>query len=237
VKRFTIKAAFIAVLVAGFAWGLGSDSEVIVGRFFNSVNGYAVNGVTVINSAGTVVAATSGNAATATALASNPTDCAADTYATTIAASGNLTCAAITNASTTATSANTASAIVARDSNGDFIAGKVNAQVLSIAPAAEAITAAATITANACGGLKLLSSAGDVTTNTTDTFTAPATANKGCYMSVCNTAAHTITLDNNAHFTSAAGADVALAQNECISVISDGSATWYQVSAKLSDHS
>lgn len=39
-----------------------------------------------------------GNAATATALASNPTDCASDTYATTIAASGNLTCSAVSDA-------------------------------------------------------------------------------------------------------------------------------------------
>lgn len=40
----------------------------------------------------------SGNATTATALASNPTDCGSDTYATTIAANGNLGCAAITDA-------------------------------------------------------------------------------------------------------------------------------------------
>lgn len=38
------------------------------------------------------------NVATATALASNPSDCGADTYATTIAANGNLTCATVTNA-------------------------------------------------------------------------------------------------------------------------------------------
>lgn len=40
--------------------------------------------------------ATGGNAATATALASNPSDCSANQYATTIAASGNLTCAQVT---------------------------------------------------------------------------------------------------------------------------------------------
>lgn len=39
-----------------------------------------------------------GNAATATALAGNPTDCAANEFATTIAASGNLTCAGIVDA-------------------------------------------------------------------------------------------------------------------------------------------
>jgi hypothetical protein len=39
-----------------------------------------------------------GNADTATALASNPSDCAANQFATTIAANGNLTCAALTDA-------------------------------------------------------------------------------------------------------------------------------------------
>jgi hypothetical protein len=39
-----------------------------------------------------------GNAGTATALASNPTDCSANTFATTIAANGDLTCASIADA-------------------------------------------------------------------------------------------------------------------------------------------
>lgn len=42
-----------------------------------------------------------GAATTATALASDPTDCGADNYATTIAASGNLTCATVTSAGIT----------------------------------------------------------------------------------------------------------------------------------------
>lgn len=42
-----------------------------------------------------ITAALSGNASTATALASNPTDCGANTFATTIDASGNLTCSAV----------------------------------------------------------------------------------------------------------------------------------------------
>ena len=53
-------------------------------------------------SAGTITAnltgAVTGNASTATALASNPSDCASDTYATAIAASGNLTCGAVSAA-------------------------------------------------------------------------------------------------------------------------------------------
>lgn len=45
--------------------------------------------------AGTITAALSGNASTATALAANPTDCGANTFATTIAANGDLTCSAV----------------------------------------------------------------------------------------------------------------------------------------------
>lgn len=44
-----------------------------------------------------------GNAGTATALAANPADCAADQFATTIAANGNLTCAAVAYAQVTGT--------------------------------------------------------------------------------------------------------------------------------------
>ncbi len=49
--------------------------------------------------AGALVGPLTGNASTATALAADPTDCAANTFATTIAANGNLTCAALTDAS------------------------------------------------------------------------------------------------------------------------------------------
>src|SRR5690242_12759599 len=45
--------------------------------------------------AGTITAALSGNASTATALAANPADCSANQYATTIAANGDLTCAQV----------------------------------------------------------------------------------------------------------------------------------------------
>lgn len=46
-------------------------------------------------SCGTITGALSGNATTSTSLAANPTDCGADTFATTIDASGNLTCAQV----------------------------------------------------------------------------------------------------------------------------------------------
>ncbi len=79
--------------------------------------------------------------AVATALASDPTDCAANTYATTIAANGNLTCASITNASTTAASTNTASTIVLRDSSGNFTAGTITSALTGNASTASALAA------------------------------------------------------------------------------------------------
>lgn len=82
-----------------------------------------------------------GNADTATALASNPTDCSTNTYATAIAANGNLTCASITNASTTAVSTNTASTIVLRDGSGNFAAGAVTAALTGNASTASALAA------------------------------------------------------------------------------------------------
>lgn len=81
------------------------------------------------------------SATTATSLASNPTDCGANTYANAIDAQANLTCASITNASTTATSANTASAIVARDSSGNFSAGTISAALTGNASTATALAA------------------------------------------------------------------------------------------------
>jgi hypothetical protein len=91
-----------------------------------------------------------------------------------------------------------------------------------IPPATETLTGGATITANACGGLKRLTAAGAVTTSLTATFTAPAPANAGCTMLVCNVGANTITLDTNAAFKSIAGADIVLTADDCTAVASDG---------------
>lgn len=90
---------------------------------------------------GGLIAALTGNASTASALFANPSDCASDTYATTIAANGNLTCASVTNASTTAASANTGSAIVARDGSGNFSAGTITAALSGNASTATALAA------------------------------------------------------------------------------------------------
>jgi hypothetical protein len=93
-------------------------------------------------------------------------------------------------------------------------------------PGGETISAGGTITANACGGIKSISAAGAVTTDTTNTFTAPATANGNCIMYVCNTGANDITLDNNSNFI--AGADQTLTANDCITVGSTGNTgVWY----------
>lgn len=236
VQRFAL-AASVLLLGSTLAWAvIGTPNEVGVFNKVIAINGVYVgaNGSTLaVSSTGTV----SGNAATATALAANPADCSANTYATTIAASGALTCASITNASTTATSANTASAIVARGASGEFTAGIITTLgILGPVPTAQAITAGATVAADACGGVKRISSASALSTGTTNTFTAPGATNTGCVMNVCNAnASDAITLDNNALFESSGAADVVLAAKECVAVGSDGS-VWRQLAPKASNH-
>lgn len=99
-------------------------------------------------------------------------------------------------------------------------------------PAAQTIEAGNTIAANACGTIKIITSAGDVTTNTTNTFTEPAATNAGCCMDVINTGANTITLDANTNFVSAGAANVALGAGDTVRVCSTGaSGKWYQIGA------
>ena len=95
----------------------------------------------------------------------------------------------------------------------------------------EDIAAAATITANACGGLKRLSTGGAVTTNTTDTFTAPAAANRGCCMKLFLDpgAGGNLVLDANAKFNTLAGTDVTMTTCDMVEVCSDG-VDWTQAS-------
>jgi excisionase family DNA binding protein len=89
--------------VATAASFVGAFTGNVTGNLSGNVTGDVVGNVT-----GNVTGNLTGNASTATALAANPTDCAANQFATTIAASGNLTCAAITDAdvSDTLTSSN-----------------------------------------------------------------------------------------------------------------------------------
>lgn len=99
-------------------------------------------------------------------------------------------------------------------------------------PSAQAIGATGTITADACGGIKRITSVGNVTTDTTNTFTAPGAANAGCLMRVCNVdSADTITLDDNALFLTLSG-DIALAPACCIEVFENPtSSVWQQITA------
>lgn len=115
--------------------------------------------------------------------------------------------------------------------NGATTISSFNSNGLLIAPPADqTIAATNTITANACGTFKGITSSGAVTTSTTDTFTAPASTNAGCVMRVCNTGANNITLDNNANFKSAGATDVVMTSLDCVVVASNGTA-WYQISA------
>ncbi len=77
----------------------------------------------------------------------------------------------------------------------------VGGDLFHTAIATQAVTAAATINlAGACNGLVRLSAVADVTTNTTNTFTAPSAATIGCVYYIVNTGGGVITLDDNAKF-------------------------------------
>jgi hypothetical protein len=119
----------------------------------------------------------------------------------------------------------------------DTVAKAVSAQsVVANGPAAQTIGSGGTIAADACGGLKVVTAAGAVNTDTTNPFTAPAAGNQGCVMNVCNTGANTITIKHATLFLSTSGADVALAQNKCVPVGSTGaSGVWYQLGALQAD--
>lgn len=194
--------------------------------------------------AGTVVAttitgATVGNASTATALAANGANCSAGEAPLGVSAAG--AAESCTNfEEDLSNSAGLAAAVSDESGTGVVVFG--TAPVLSNVkydiPAGQVIAAGNTVAADACGSVKLISSASGVTTDTTNTFTAPAAGNEGCYMFVCNTnASDAVTLDNNALFESAGGADVVLAGKECVGVVSTGaSGVWIQITAKQANH-
>lgn len=108
---------------------------------------------------------------------------------------------------------------------------RFNAGVIFSMPDTQTITAGATINAAACGTMQKITSAGDVTTSTTNTFAAPSVDNTGCCFDVVNTGSANITLDNNAKFASAGGADVVLGASDSLRVCSDG-VKWYMIGAK-----
>lgn len=89
-------------------------------------------------------------------------------------------------------------------------------------PTAETLANGFTVTADACGGLKRVTSTAGATSDTTNTFTAPATAGS-CRMWVVNSGTTDVILDNNANFPlpgSVAG--LTLAGGGSIQVYSDG---------------
>lgn len=75
----------------------GNVTGNLTGNVTGDLTGNVTGNVTG-NLTGNVTGNVTGNADTATSLAANPSDCAADTYATTIAASGNLTCSTVSDA-------------------------------------------------------------------------------------------------------------------------------------------
>lgn len=122
-------------------------------------------------------------------------------------------------------------------SDGTTVIGSAPAvtagKIIASPPDAQALASADTITANGCGTLKRISGTPiALTTNTTNTFTAPAATNAGCIMTVVNLGPAQITLDNNANFKSAGGADVVMTTSDVLIVASSGnSGFWYQVTA------
>jgi hypothetical protein len=97
-------------------------------------------------------------------------------------------------------------------------------------PAAQTIAAGNTIAANACGTIKQINAGSAVTTDTTNTFTAPA-GYGGCCMDIVNVdTTDTITLDANANFKTIGGVDQALGPYDTVRVCSDG-ANWFQMGA------
>lgn len=108
------------------------------------------------------------------------------------------------------------------------------ASTLGIVVATQTIAAAGTVAADACGSFKRISSAGVVTSSTTDTFTTPTAALEGCRMDVCNVGSNNITLDNNTNFKSIGGADIVLTPDDCTAVAFTGGA-WRSVGSLVAN--
>lgn len=99
----------------------------------------------------------------------------------------------------------------------------VTSDILKTPVASAVLGAGGTIgVAGACGGVVQLNVNADVTTDTTNTFTAPSTANTGCRVDVINLGGGTITLDDNALFNVAA--NIILSTGDSAQVVSTGAA-------------
>lgn len=106
-------------------------------------------------------------------------------------------------------------------------------------PAVQTIGAAGTIAADACGGIKRITATAARTTDTTDTFTAPASVKDGCQFDVVNVGSFTITLDANANFKTQQGFNVVLGSSDSVRVGQIGGFTsgdaryWVQLSSAV----
>lgn len=108
-------------------------------------------------------------------------------------------------------------------------------QHTAIRPAAETIGAGGTITADACGGTKRVTSTAARTTSTSNTFTAPSALLAGCEMLLVNVGAFAITLDNNANFMTPGNNDQVFGASDTFRVreelLTDGNYYWVFVSS------
>lgn len=119
-----------------------------------------------------------------------------------------------------------AAGLVQTDSNGIYFSASTTTAVKTVAVATQTIVSSGTVTADQCGGIKRISSAGVVKSSTTTTFSS-VTANTQCLMAVCNVGSFNITLDDNAGFYTIGDADVLLTPDDCVDVAFDG-AKWRQ---------
>lgn len=101
---------------------------------------------------------------------------------------------------------------------------KVSGDLFKTMASTVTVASDATISvAGACGGVLRLAATANVTTNTTNTFTAPSASLQGCIVYLYNTGGGIITLDTNSNF--AGPANVALATEDS-AIIAHVSSKW-----------
>lgn len=103
----------------------------------------------------------------------------------------------------------------------------------TVLPGTQTLSAGGTVTADACGGVKRLTSVSAVTTNLLTTITTASAANAGCRMTVCNLGVtHPITLDANDTYVTRDGLNTVLrplgSASSCVDVVSTGDISWFE---------
>ena len=103
----------------------------------------------------------------------------------------------------------------------------VTGDLFKVMVATVTMTAAATIDiSGACGGILRLTSNTEFTSSTTNTFTAPSTANAGCQVDIINVGNAPILLDTNANFPMIgfpSVGNITLDTNDVITILQVGS--------------